>query len=644
MEASTLLHLEDLSSFYPIIASKTGVVALLSYSNCFTTPTLVDNYRTPVDINGQSYCRLSFQLWHCESHRGDKEQTYHHCKVPFAITTVSSLSRWHDSHLIREGVHAETDSDKAKFLADQFCKNFNTIDPPLLATWSIPTEGCSAELLITEKEVYDYLVALDPSKATGPDSISSIMLKNTAAAIAPIITSLFNMSLRTCKFPDSWKVSYISPIPKSGDLSNPANYRPVSLLPIISKVFERHIHHLISDSIHISDNQWGFLPGRSTTGAVLSALANWESNLDHRLEIMTVFFDLSKAFDTVPHSRLLAKLQDLNIPRHIISLISSYLCNRSQYVCVNGSISHKTHVLSGVPQGSVLGPLLFLLYTDGLAQSGLSDGSLVLYADDICLYRPLRSSQDVIFFQHDIDKLADKINDLGLKLNINKCKFMLLSRKKHPSTITTVISGNQLEQVSSYRYLGFLVTEDLKWSDHIQLICSKARKQLGYIYRQFYKSNANSATLRSLYIALVRPILEYGACIWDPYLQKDINAIESVQKFAVKLCTKIWSLPYSEGLTLLGLEPLAHRRKILKLCFFHKIMHGHAVSPAPLSLLNHNYSTRSHNLCLRTSHARNNSYLFSFFNATIKLWNDLPNDLVNCNNVFSFKKYLPYYL
>ena len=125
--------------------------------------------------------------------------------------------------------------------------------------------------------------------------------------------------------------------------------------------------------------------------------------------------------------------------------------------------------------------------------------------------------------------------------------------------------------------------------------------------------------------------------MWDPYLQKDIDAIENVQKFAIKICTRNWSLPYSEGLHLLGLDSLVHRRKILKLCYFYKIVHGHAASPISLIPLNHGYSTRSHDLCLRTYHARNNSFLFSFFNSSIKLWNNLPHNLVHCNNLLMFK-------
>ena len=175
----------------------------------------------------------------------------------------------------------------------------------------------------------------------------------------------------------------MSPIPKSGDLSNPSNYRPVSLLSILSKVFERHIYSLISDSIQISNHQWGFQPGKSTSGAILSALYGWEAQLDKGLEVLVAFLDIKKAFDSVPHCRLIKKLYDLHLPEHIIALIRSYLSDRYQQVCINGNSSGRSLVLSAVSQGSVLGPLL---YVDNLAHIELSDGSIILYADDISLY------------------------------------------------------------------------------------------------------------------------------------------------------------------------------------------------------------------------------------------------------------------
>lgn len=336
------------------------------------------------------------------------------------------------------------------------------------------------------------------------------------------------------------------------------------------------------------------MPGCSTTGAVLSALHDWETLLEAKSEVAAVFFDLSKAFDSVPHTKLLDHLLDLDIPLHIVALISSYLVNRHQAVCVNGARSTMRHVLSGVPQGSVLGPLLFIIYIDKIARLALSEGTIVIYADDMCLYRPIHSPSDLITLQRDVDTLVALVDDLALTLNVGKCKSITFSRKQNPTPSNIYIHGLPLQHVSSLKYLGFLLSQDLSWSLHINHICSRARKKLGFIYRKFYRFCSDSDSLLTLYAAYVRPILEYGASVWDPYLVKDIRALESVQRYATKICLKNWSIPYYDRLRLLDIDSLLTRRKCAKLCTLYKVVHFMSAPPFPLTMIDHNHSTRSH--------------------------------------------------
>ena len=258
----------------------------------------------------------------------------------------------------------------------------------------------------------------------------------------------------------------------------------------------------------------------------------WFQLLENGAEIGAIFFDFKKAFDIVPHLPLLSKLEKIGLDPLIIMWIQNYLAERQQRVVVNGTSSRSSHVLSGVPQGSILGRLLFLIYIDDIADMELSAGSsLVIYADDILLYRPIRTSGDYSALQDDIDALSNWATQNAMTFNATKCKHMTISRKRNRHTPAPPLSlnGSTLEDVPTFKYLGILITSDLSWSQHIQDMCSKARN---LIYRRYYQY-ADSNTLLRLYTSLVRPHVEYAAPVWDPFAIQDIQSLESVQKFAL---------------------------------------------------------------------------------------------------------------
>ena len=422
---------------------------------------------------------------------------------------------------------------------------------------------------------------------------------------------------------------------------------------ISSKALERIIYNRVTDHLGSTCppavNQWGFLPGKSTVGAILSATHEWYALLEERKEVGSVFFDLTKAFDSVPHRLLLSKLEEIGLNSFLVNWIADYLTGRTQAVVLNGVSSKPLPVLSGVPQGSVLGPLLFLLYINDINCAGISSGSkLVLYADDILLYRPVQSQEDYVALQRDVDVLAAWSAGKRLMFNPKKCKAMLISCKRSKKTIPQqlLLNGSPIETVDCYKYLGINITSDLSWTKHIQLIASKARRLVGLLYRQFYHCS-DTSTLRKLYISLVRPHMEYACSIWDPFSAKDRDILEGVQRFAGRVCLKNWNYGYPEMLNLLSLPTLETRRKVAKLSMMYKIVNNLVVFPessALLQPLNNPYCTRfTHNLSFSNFQGRTSRFLYSYFPSTLTLWNRLPYSITSSPSVPSFKHSLNNY-
>ena len=511
--------------------------------------------------------------------------------------------------------------------------------PNASKSWLIVKDTCSVE------EVQWFLETLDTTKANGPDGISAWMLKETALSIAPSVTKLFNLSIQSGCFPVLWKMSNVVPVPKSNDHSNPSNYRPISLLPILSKLLEHHIHFLISEYLSlfhpISNDQWGFQAGKSTVSALLATTYTWFQQLESGGEICAIFFDIKKAFDTVPHRALLVKLKQLNLNPTLIRWICSYLMGRKQKVVVEGETSEPIHVVSGVPQGSVLGPLLFIIYIDSINDSVLSVNSKTSqYADDMLLTKPVRTTADYADLQTDIDSLNRWVTENHLTFNYSKCKYMLISRKRIVTCPPDLkLEASSLERVQSYKYLGLNLTSNLSWSDHINSISTKAKKLVGLLYRRFYR-NTDSQSLLQLYLALVRPHTEYASQVWNPHLQKDIGQLERVQKFALRMCAKQWDIEYTDLLNYFNLPSLVNRRRYLSLSTMYKIVHNLVYFPPDVFVPRVTALRSSSQMLYNQPFAHTNAFFHSFVPSTCSAWNNLPTSVTHANSISSFKSSL----
>ena len=385
-----------------------------------------------------------------------------------------------------------------------------------------------------------------------------------------------------------------------------------------------HLHNPLTTS------QWGFLDGRSTVTALLSSTDEWFKALEDGLEICAVFFDFRKAFDSVPHAPLMAKVWSLGLDVNITRWLNNYLANRTQAVVVNGSESSVVPVRSGVPQGSVLGPLLFLIYIDDLPGYITNPGSKAnLFADNVLLYHIISQAADYATLQMAISSIEAWSVANSLSFNTSKCKYMVISRKLTPSLpeMELQLNGEPLQRVESYKYLGLILSNNLSWSAHISSVCSKARQILGLLYRRFYSCSGPDA-LKQLYLSLVRPHLEYVCQIWDPHLVKDKKNLEDVQKFGLRLAAHQWDSNYQDLLELFQLPTLEERRLELKLGLLFKIIHNLCYFPdVPEPRGGHRNLRASHPLQLKL---HTNAYSCSPH--TMSAWNSLDNPFITSNN------------
>ena len=487
---------------------------------------------------------------------------------------------------------------------------------------------------------------IKPHSAAGPDGITSWMLTTFADVISPSLASLYNLSIYTGQIPTDWKLSNVVPIPKESNKNDVRFFRPISLLPVVSKVLERHLHqllmeHLLSRNV-LSDMQFGFRRDRSTIIPLLTATHQWHLSLEKHHKVACVFFDFAKAFESVPHQALLNKLHQLNIPPVLFRWLSNYLSDRFQRVVLNGTCSSWLPVTSGVPQGSILGPLLFLLYVNDIPNLPFSkDSHLMMYADDLLLFKPISCQQDLSTFQCDVNLISQWTLQNHLSLNCNKTKYMLISRSRPGScsyfNSPIYVYNNQIERIHQYKYLGVWISDDLTWSKHIESVCNRSRRLLGYIFRTF-SPHCSPDSILHIYKTQVLPILDYACTVWDPHHKKDQLLLEKVQLFAAKVATKSWSQEQASLLTSLNLPSLMNRRSYLKLIFAFKILNNLVFCPSVLFTYHPQPNLRiNHNKQLLQPFARTVSFSSSYFISTVKLWNCLPPGIVACTSLGSFK-------
>ena len=474
------------------------------------------------------------------------------------------------------------------------------------------------------------------------------MVLHLAFELSPVFSRLFRLIIKTMIFPKSWKHSLVQPIPKSGDRSNPSNYRPISITFTISKVFEsilnNHFLKHLENNYLLSDHQYGFRRARSTGDLLSYVTSVWSSALRDYGESFVVALDISKAFDRVWHKSLLSKLPSFGFPPSICSLLLNYLSDRSLSVVVDGSVSPPRSINSGVPQGCVLSPTLFLCFINDLLS--ITSNHIHSYADDSTLHSStmfpkgpsinsrLASRVDTVSSLNvDLERIASWGTDNLVNFNDQKTQFMLMSLSNLPDDPQIVFKNTVIGPTSTMNLLGLTVSSNLSWKPHIQQIAKSASAKLGILFR--CRPYFTCEQLLRIYKGLIRPCLEYCSHVWGGSTSTYI--LDRVESKAFRLI----NAPHLTS----QLPSLELRRDVASLSLFYRYYFGRCSDELYYCVPGPKYrgrSTRqanaSHEFSVEVGSTRIDRYDSCFFPYTGNLWNSLPISVFPSSyNLSSFK-------
>ena len=497
---------------------------------------------------------------------------------------------------------------------------------------------------MNENEIIEICGSLRSGAAAGYDDIPMNVVKQTIDLINYPLKYILNLSLRY----DSLKIAKVIPLFKSGDHDIFTNYRPVSILPAFSKILEKVVYNRLLKFLNkfniLSDNQYGFRKHHSTAYALTHLYDKISSAIDNQECTVGIFIDLSKAFDTVDHCILLEKLEHYGIRGSALNWFASYLSGRSQFVDFNGYRSSSCQIRCGVPQGSILGPLLFLIYNNDICNvSKVLD--FILFADDTN-----------IFFSHKDERLLSqtlnsellslsewcKVNKLSI--NLKKCNFMIFKprQKRRTLDISVVLNNHIIAQTKEVVFLGVILDENLSWKPHILNVSRKILKSIGIIYKSSFCLSAVS--LRTLYFSLVYPYLIYCITVWGSTYQTNLKRLITLQKKVIKIISNV---PFDAHT-----DNLFRDHQILKFNDIYlfqsaKFMFLYTKGLLPNTFSNmftltnqiHSYNTRNSN-CFYVFPCRTNIRRFSIRFRGPQFYNSLNQEIQNSESVGLFSKLL----
>ena len=456
-------------------------------------------------------------------------------------------------------------------LNNQFVSVFNELNTSPLPDLD---QRCNFDCVMNDSHFAPHIILkrikqMEPHKSVGVDGIHPLVIKKCSDKFASILSKIFTISFNTSIVPDTWKLANITSIFKKGCKLDPANYRPISLTAVPCKMMERIVRdtmlqHLMDNNL-IANEQHGFVKYKSCLTNLLETLDILSNAMNNGHAVVLIFLDFAKAFDKVCHNSLFKKLSKYGFNGKILSWLKSFLSNRKQRVVLGQNMSGWRDVTSGIPQGSCIGPLLFVIFINDMPD--VVKHILKLFADDSKLISIIKNHNDLSSIQKDLDSLVDWSRRWNMLFNAEKCKSMIVTKWSLPGPTpayakfhmaTQDNASHQLQETFAEKDLGINFTCNLKFDLHSQYAAAKANRMLSLLKRTFRSWTIYN--FKILYSAYIRPHLEYAAPVWSPYNKKDINILENVQRRATKLVPHVKNLQYGERLRLLGLTKLEDRR------------------------------------------------------------------------------------
>ena len=518
---------------------------------------------------------------------------------------------------------------------------------------SVPSPHQMSDVQLTDfnislADVETLLSRLDVSSSMGPDGIHPRLLRSCPAIARPLYL-IYSESLSLGSVPLLWKTSEVIPIFKKGVRSDPLNYRPISLTSVCCKTLERAIAEqltlFLEENNLLSRDQFGFRRGRTVQDQLPLAYESVTKWYDEGSVVDVILFDFAKAFDVVDHKVLLAKLRCIGIGGKVLSWLESFLCGRSMFVSVGDSKSSRSPVRSGVPQGSVLGPLLFLVHVNFIPN--YIRNRCKIFADDLKLYLKIRAltiatlAVDITSCQRDIDMVAAVAESWGLFFNIHKCFGLRFHRRlvdwdELGALDRYYIKGSEIQMVSSHKDLGVFIDTSLRFHIHIRSIASKASGMVSnYLKSTLCRSRKFMLSILKTHI---RPLMEFCSSVWCTNYLEDLRLLESVQRRWTRHIDGLSDLSYDERLKDLDLYSVQGRLLRADLIMCWKIFHGlSSIAPEDLFLLDSHPRTRGHRFKIRHKFAYTEARKRFFSIRCISSWNSLPDSVVSSSTLQTFK-------